>query len=61
MTNPATGNPGSTPQPATGSAESSRWGDDAVRVVTNQANYVRDPAAYQAWRGQVARVLERLT
>ncbi|TCO24796.1 hypothetical protein EV652_108332 [Kribbella steppae] len=31
------------------------------QVVTNQRNYVREPAAYQAWRGQVGRALERLT
>ena len=30
-------------------------------VVTNQKVYVREPAAYQTWRGQVGRMLERLT
>jgi hypothetical protein len=30
-------------------------------VVTSQKSYVRDPATYQAWRGDLGRVLERLT
>ncbi|HEX4816834.1 MAG TPA: glycoside hydrolase domain-containing protein [Nonomuraea sp.] len=32
----------------------------AKDVVTDQRRYVREPAAYQEWRGQVGRVLDRL-